>query len=94
MENNEEASIDIAIGRRLTALRETAGFTRIELAAQSGTPLMTLIAYESGTARLGAMDMQKLCMTLNTKPADLLRDINTDGRQGRSLHDPSEFFDR
>lgn len=93
MENNEAESIDIAIGRRLTALRETAGLTRTELAAQSGLSLMSLINYETGHTRLGAVDMQKLCTPLNAKPAELLRNIKTDGRQGRSLHDASESFE-
>lgn len=93
MSDNNPDSLDVAIGRRLTTLREIAGLTRTELAARAGLPLMEIIAHEDGSLRLGATRMFALCVILNAKPADLLAGLQTDGREGRSLHDEIEDFE-
>lgn len=94
MADEGSENLDTAIGRRLTRLRETAGLTRTELAAKSGMSLSDLIAHEDGSLRLGASRMFKICTLLGAKPADLLGGIQDDGRDGRSLHDPDETFNR
>lgn len=93
MAKDEEERLDVAIGRRLSILRETSGLTRTELASKSGYPLSDIIAHEDGSLRLSASRMFKLCTLLGAKPADLLQGLQQDGRGGRSLHDGGESFD-
>ncbi|WP_427453888.1 helix-turn-helix domain-containing protein [Litorimonas sp. WD9-15] len=92
MADDQNENLDVAIGRRLSTLRETSGLTRTELASKSGYPLSEIIAHEDGSLRLTAQRMFKLCTLLGAKPADLLQGLQEDGRGGRSLHDGSEEF--
>jgi len=93
MTDETDSNFDLAIGRRLISLRETAGLTRVELASKTNIPLTDLIAYEDGSQRLGARRMFAICTCLKIKPAQLLNGLQADGREGHTLHDKDEPFE-
>jgi len=92
MVENANSNFNLAIGRRLKSLRETAGLTRVELSAEANIPLTDLIAYEDGSLRLGASRMYRICNCLSIKPAQLLKGLQKDGRNGHTMHDKDEPF--
>lgn len=70
--NTSHSEIDVRIGRRLSTLRWRARLTPARLAASAGMSLSDLEACESGTRRLRATELFRLCSALRTSVASVL----------------------
>jgi transcriptional regulator with XRE-family HTH domain len=77
--------IDVALGLRLTALRQQHGLTASILAPFAGMSEAELEAAERGLRRLSVAEIFRLCQTLNIRPFDLYRAPGYEGLPARSF---------
>lgn len=70
--------IDIAVGRRIAALRMGRGMTQTQLGQAMGVTFQQVQKYESGRNRISASKMYEAAQALDARVSDLFDGIEAD----------------
>jgi transcriptional regulator with XRE-family HTH domain len=84
MSNKSPDNIDIEVGQRIRARRETANLTQTALADQLGVTFQQVQKYEKGVNRVGAGRLTKIADALGV-PIGALLSADEEGRAARKV---------
>ena len=96
--NDQDNTVDRAVGHRLRELREIAGLSQDKLARKTGLDVRELESLESGASRLSATHLWQLCEIFGLRPRDFYDGVDVSSMEirptPRQLQEAYEVFRR